>query len=142
MTFAKSGSFYQLRLARGEDISTAVVDFVRRHRIGSGVVTGLGAAEKVVLGYFDLGRKVYRKRRFPGEYEIAGITGNIAWDGKTPVCHLHAVIAGPRMNVYGGHLFEARVTVTCEIAIQSARKRLRRAKDPGTGLKLLKLAGS
>ncbi len=139
MRYARLGAFHQLRLERGEDIPATVVDFIKRQKIKSGIVTGLGAAEKVILGYFDRKYLTYRKRRFPGEYEIASIVGNIAWDGKNPVCHLHAVIADSRMTTHGGHLFAGKVTATCEITILPGQKKLKRATDPATGLKLLQL---
>lgn len=139
MRYAKVGTFYQLRLERGEDVPTEVVEFVRRNRIGSGSITGLGATDRAVLGHFSLKTRKYRRRTFSGEYEIAGITGNIAWDGKTPVCHMHAVISGPGMQAHAGHLFAARVAATCEIAILPFKRRLGRKPDPATGLKLLNL---
>jgi predicted DNA-binding protein with PD1-like motif len=142
MQFARSGSFYQLRLERGEDIPTAVTDFVRRQRIRSGVISGIGAAERVVLGYFDQGSRSYRKRSFPGQYEIAALVGNVGWDGPNPICHMHAVISDARMVTRGGHLFEARVTVTCEVTIVTGTRKLRREPDPATGLKLLLLPES
>ncbi len=139
MTWARVGSFFQLRLEPGEDVVSSVVAFVREHRIGSGLITGLGAAEDVVLGYFDRERREYIKRRFPGEREIASMTGNIAWAGAEPVCHLHAVVAGMGLTARAGHLFEARVTVTCEVNILPGEGRLHRSEDPETGLNLLDL---
>ncbi len=48
MTFVRTGGFYQLRLARGEDIIEALVRFVREHDIKAGFFSGIGAAEDVV----------------------------------------------------------------------------------------------
>jgi predicted DNA-binding protein with PD1-like motif len=139
VTWAKVGSFFQLRLEPGEDVVSSVVAFVREHGIGSGLVTGLGAAEDVVLGYFDRKRREYVKRRFPGECEIASMTGNIAWAGAEPVCHLHAVVAAKGLTARAGHLFEARVAVTCELNILPGEGSLYRSEDPETGLNLLDL---
>lgn len=139
MEAVKTGAYYQLRLERGEDVPAVVAGFVLRHRIRSGIIVGLGAADEVVLGHFGLKTKKYRRRTFTGDYELASIVGNIAWDGKTPVCHMHAVITGPGMQAYGGHLFAATVAATCEISILPGEKRLLRRPDPATGLKLLSL---
>ncbi len=140
MTAAKNGSYWQLRLERGEDIPSALASFVAKHGIKSGVLIGLGAAETIVLGYFHLQSRKYRQRTFAGDYEIASIVGNVAWDGKVPVCHLHAVISGPQMNAYAGHLFSARVAATCEVSLFPGRRKLQRRIDSLTGLKLLQLA--
>lgn len=139
MKYGKPGPFYQLRLDRGEDVPTALAAFVGKLKVGSAIVTGLGAARMVELGYFDARRRVYCRRWFPGDYELASITGNVAWDGREPVCHLHAVISGPRMTTHAGHLFAAEVTATCEFALLPGRQKLRRGVDPVTGLKLLDL---
>ncbi|MEO0080927.1 MAG: PPC domain-containing DNA-binding protein [candidate division WOR-3 bacterium] len=139
MTCVRNGAYWQLRLERGEDVPTEVAGFVLRHQIRSGLITGLGAADMVVLGHFSLRTKKYRKRKLAGEYEIAGILGNIAWDGKVPVCHMHAVVTGPDMKALGGHLFAARVAATCEISILPGARRLGRKLDQTTGLKLLAL---
>ena len=139
MTWAKVGNLYQLRLEPGEDVVSSAVSFVREHGIGSGQITGLGAADNIVLGYFDRKRRKYIRRRFPGECEIASLTGNIAWAGAEPVCHIHAVVAATGLAARAGHLFEAKVTVTCEVSIVAGQGRLQRSEDSKTGLKLLDL---
>jgi len=136
---AKNGPYYQLRLAHGEEIQATLGAFVKAKRLRSGMVVGLGAAEDVELGYFDLKKKVYTKRVFKGDYELASITGNIAWDGDNPICHLHAVITGQKLAAFGGHLFSATVGATCELSILPGTRRLARQLDQLTGLKLLAL---
>ena len=139
MKAVKNGPYYQLRLAHGEEIQATLTGFVRSRRLRSGFVVGLGAAEDVLLGYFDFKKSAYRKRLFRGDYELASVTGNIAWDGNNPICHLHAVITGPKFAAFGGHLFSATVGATCELSIIPGTRRLARQLDQLTGLKLLAL---
>ena len=140
MTWRRAGGFFILRLARGEDIPTEVAGFVRRLKVRSGIVSGIGAASDIELGYFHLHERRYERKRIKAECEVASITGNIAWAGADPVCHLHAVVTDSRMRAWGGHLFAAKVAATCEVCITPGRVSLKRAADPGTGLKLLDLA--
>ena len=142
MRWAKPGSFYQLRLDPGEEVIEVLMDFVRRHRLGSGFFSGLGAADEVELGLYDIKHKTYHRRTFRGDWEIAGLTGNIAWDGRNPVCHAHCLISDTRMGVRGGHLYRARISVTGEITILPGTRRLTRVLDEPTGLKLLRLGRS
>lgn len=142
MTWRNAGGFFILRLARGEDIPTEVTGFVRTHKVRSGVVTGIGAASDIELGYFHLHERRYARKRIKAECEVASITGNVAWAGPDPVCHLHAVVTDSRMRAWGGHLFAARVAATCEVCIVPGRAKLARKPDPGTGLKLLALGRS
>ncbi|MBN2536727.1 DNA-binding protein, partial [candidate division WOR-3 bacterium] len=64
MTYTRAGSFYQVRLHKGEDVVEELKEFVRRRQVGSGVVTGIGAADAVELGLFDPERREYVKRRY------------------------------------------------------------------------------
>ncbi len=139
MMYVRNGSYYQLRLMPGEEILTTLVEFVRRRHIRSGFVTGIGAAENLMLGCFNPKTRTYRKRTFKGDHEVAAVVGNVAWDGRNPVCHIHAVISTPKLATFAGHLFSGRVTVTLEIALVPGTRRLRRSPDPLSGLKLLVL---
>ncbi len=139
MKAVKNGPYYQLRLAHGEEIQATLGAFVKARRLRSGMVVGLGAAENVELGYFDFKKRVYTRRVFRGDYELASVTGNIAWDGKNPICHLHAVITGPKFRAFGGHLFSGIVGATVELSILPGARKLARRPDSLTGLKLLDL---
>jgi predicted DNA-binding protein with PD1-like motif len=135
----RNGPCWLLRLEPGEEIVTALCGFLRRQKVKSGFLTGIGAARDVVLGHFAASTREYRKRTFRGEFEIAALVGNTAWDGKEPICHIHAVIAGPDFRAQAGHLFAGTVTVTCEIALATGTSRVRRVVDAASGLRLLDL---
>lgn len=139
MKAVRNGAYYQLRLMPGEEIVETLSGFIRSRRIKSGFLTGIGAAEDITLGCFDPKTKTYHKRPFKGDHEVATVVGNIAWVGKNPVCHLHAVISTPRLVTYAGHLFSGTVTVTLEVALVPGTRRLGRKPDPRSGLNLLVL---
>jgi len=135
----RNGPYWQLRLMPGEEIMATLVGFVRRQRIKSGFLTGIGAAEDIMLGCFDPKTRAYHKRVFRGDHEVAALVGNVAWVGKDPVCHIHAVISTPRLVTFAGHLFSGTVTVTLEVALVPGTRRLGRKPDPLSGLNLLEL---
>jgi predicted DNA-binding protein with PD1-like motif len=139
VTFTRAVSFYQVRLERGEEVVAALGDFVRRRRVGCGIVTGIGAADSVELGLFDPKKRAYVRNRYRGDWEIVSILGNVAWLDKEPVCHLHCIIADREQQCRGGHLYSAQVSVTCELTVQPGTRRIRREPDPATGLNLLAL---
>jgi predicted DNA-binding protein with PD1-like motif len=142
MRCVKNGPYYQLRLMPGEEVMAELAAFVRRRHLKSGFLFGLGAAEDVVLGCFQPGSRTYRKRTFKGDLEVAALVGNVAWAGKDPVCHVHAVISNSRLATFAGHLFSARVTVTCEVSILPGQRKLVRRLESETGLRLLQLPAS
>jgi predicted DNA-binding protein with PD1-like motif len=121
----------------GEEIVEPLVGFVRSRRIRSGFLTGIGAAEDITLGCFDPKTKSYHRRVFKGDHEVAPLVGNVAWVGKSPVCHIHAVISTPRLATFAGHLFSGAVTVTLEVVLVPGTRRLVRKPDPLSGLNLL-----
>lgn len=139
MKAVRNGTYYQLRLMPGEEIVETLAGFVRSQRIKSGFLTGLGAAEDITLGCFDPKTKTYHKRTFKGDHEVAALIGNVAWVGKEPACHIHAVISPPRLATFAGHLFSGKVTVTLEVALVPGTRRLTRKPDPFSGLNLLAL---
>jgi predicted DNA-binding protein with PD1-like motif len=139
MKAVRNGAYYQLRLMPGEEIVESLVGFVRRRRIKSGFLTGIGAAERVVLGCFDPKTRTYRKRTFKGDNEVAALIGNVGWLGRTPACHIHAVISRPNLTTFAGHLFAGTVTVTLEVTLLPGSRRFTRKPDPLSGLNLLAL---
>jgi predicted DNA-binding protein with PD1-like motif len=139
MTWFKNGPYYQLRLMKGEEVHAVLAAFVKGRRLKSGALIGLGAVEGIELGYYNLHRRQYVRRRFRGEHELAALVGNISSDGKEPVCHVHAVISDKRCVTFSGHLFRAVVAATCEVSILPGARRLVRRVEPDTGLKLLQL---
>ncbi|HTW90159.1 MAG TPA: PPC domain-containing DNA-binding protein [bacterium] len=139
MRAVRNGSYWQLRLMPGEEIIETLAGFVRSRRIRSGFLTGIGAADNITLGCFDPKTRTYHKRLFEGDHEVAAVVGNVAWVGKNPACHIHAVISNPRLTTFAGHLFSGKVTVTLEVTLVPGTRRLVRKPDPLSGLNLLTL---
>jgi predicted DNA-binding protein with PD1-like motif len=139
MKFLKNGPYFLLKLEPGDEIIETLVAFLKKHRVKSGFLTAIGAGEDLVLGCFEPKTKTYHKRTFKGDHEIAALVGNTGWDGRNPICHIHAVISTPRLVTYAGHLFSGRVTVTCEVALVPGNRRISRKVEPFCGLKLLAL---
>lgn len=122
--------------------------FVVAKKIKGAFLFGLGAAKDLTLGYYDLAKKAYLRRFFPGEWEITNLVGNIAWlediapsvhraKAGDPILHIHVVLSSTNFNTVGGHLFSGTVTATCEILVIVLAAKLRRAFDSTTGLNLL-----
>ena len=139
MKAVKNGLYWQLRLMPGEEIVETLAGFVRKQRIKSGFMTAIGAAEDITLGCFNPQTKAYHKRMFIGDHEVAAMVGNVAWVGRNPVCHIHAIISTSRLTTFAGHLFSGTVTVTLEVALLPGIRRLARKPDPISGLNLLAL---
>lgn len=137
MLYEKINGGYFIRLHKGEEIATTICDFARRKRIAGGFVCGIGALEKVTLGYFDRTKGKYLEKKFPGIYELVSLSGNLAYVGGEPFLHAHVVISDRKMVPHAGHLFSGTIAVTGEIYIATAGKKFVRKPDPDIGLNLL-----
>jgi predicted DNA-binding protein with PD1-like motif len=133
----KTSTGYVVRLDPGEEILGTLTGFVIDEEIAGGTITGIGAVKNTTIGYFDLHRKEYSKRRFSDDMELVNLTGNVTWVEGEPFVHAHATISGPDFVAHSGHLFEAEIAVTGEFLLHPTDRRILRAPDERTGLKLI-----
>jgi predicted DNA-binding protein with PD1-like motif len=131
------GERFLLRFDRGEEVITTLLRWAKDRKLDGAFLTGLGAVENPHLGYFDAKKKGYIEKEFQGEFEIASLTGNLAWDGDDPIAHIHVVISGPNFLAFGGHLYSAVVSGTVEIAVNPIDTKLVREYKEELNLKLL-----
>jgi predicted DNA-binding protein with PD1-like motif len=139
MRVLRAGDRYLLRLERGEEVMEALKAFAERERIPGGTLTGLGAVDTAIVGFYHLAERVYRPQKHSGRIEVLSLTGNIAWKDEVPVVHIHISAADETRGAFGGHLMEARVAATMEVSIVPIRERITRALDDEIGLPLLNL---
>lgn len=124
----------------GDEVMSSLKKLATEERIGMASLTGIGAVKDVVLGYLDLNQKEYLKRRLGSDsMELIAMTGNLALLEGGPVAHCHAVVGDREMRVFGGHLFEASVSVTVEIYLRVYEGEVARKFDPAFGANLLVL---
>lgn len=127
-------------IERGEGIVSSLRRLCEEEHIVLGAVSGIGAAEKIELGYYNVGKQEYSTKIMEGEYEISALTGNITTMDDQVYLHLHITIGDKSFASYAGHLVEGYVSGACEIVIHSLDGRIDRYKDTeGTGLNLLEL---
>ena len=128
-------------LERDEKVVANLLQAAAEAGIEGGWVSGLGSLKEIEMGYYDLPRRTYLRRRFEEDMELCGFTGNFAMHGNERVLHAHASVSGPELITFTGHLFEARVAVTAEFLLRDLGVRLERAEVPSVGLKLLQPEG-
>ncbi len=135
MQTGQDGRWLVVKLQRGEDVLPSIEGALEDRGVTSGLVlSGIGALERIELGWFDTKGGVYVRKRFEGSHELLSLQGSVTL-GAEPPLHLHATVAGPSYGAVGGHLFEGRVSVLAEIGIRHLRGlRMTRKKNPATGL--------
>ncbi len=138
MRFLKQAvkNHYLIRLYKGEDIMDSITKFLKFNpEIKSGSITGIGAVEKALIGFYDGER--YRENSFKENLELLSLIGNVA---QNQISHLHGVFGRADGTCIGGHIFSGCiVSFTCEIMILATEPGVERAIDPDTNLNLLNL---
>lgn len=139
MQCRKSGGTLVMRVDRGDELVSAILNACQKENVRFGSVTGLGAVDHAVVGLYHVSEKKYDSNVFDGEMEMTALTGNVTTMNGKPYLHLHASFAKADGQVIGGHLNEAVVSGTGEIFIRTVEGGMDRRVDPVTGLNVFDL---
>src|SRR5208282_762880 len=130
---------YLLVFSTGQHVMNGLLAFAKKHNLVAGHLTGIGAIDDAVIGYFDPQKKAYLRNHEKGQAEVLSVTGNLALYEKEPFFHVHVALGLRDGAARGGHLFEATVRPTVELVLTTYARTVERKIDPETGLPLLDL---
>ena len=137
MDYRRFGDTVIARLDKGEEIHEQLRLIALKEDIKLASVSGLGAVDDVTLGVFVVSEKRYHADRFTGYMEIVSLTGTVnTMDGEY-YAHLHMGVSEVGGRMFGGHLTEARVSVTSELVIRIIDGSVDRKHHPDPGVNLL-----
>ena len=141
MEYRKYGKRYVIRIDRGEEVTAKLQELCEKEDIRLASIEGLGAADHVVVGLYNVEKKEYKKRVFDEEMEITSIIGNITLQGKKVYQHIHITVCNADLQAFGGHLNECRISGTCELFLTVLDGQVGRKYDDVTGLNLFDFSG-
>ena len=128
---------YEVIFYQGDEAFSGLVEFAERYHVTSAHFTAIGALNGAVLGWFDPGRKMYKKIPIDGQHEAIGMSGDIALYQGKPIVHTHMVLGGPDGTTHGGHVLEAYVSPTLEVMVTVDPVTMQKRFDPETDLTLI-----
>ncbi len=131
-----------LVIPRGKEVLKELADYAAAHTLQGAWIQGIGGAERVTIGFYDIASKVYHWRTITEPLEILSLHGNLAWVDEKPVWHIHGTFSGADFQVIGGHVKELVVGLTCELLVVHTAQTFTRAHDDETGLQLLRALAS
>lgn len=140
MDYRIFGNQIVLRIDRGEEVMETLIKLCEKEKIRLGSIVGLGAADYLVMGLYDVEKQQFSEIKLEVPLEITSIIGNITeMDGK-PYLHLHINASDANGHTYGGHLKAVRISGTSEIFVTVVDGYVGREKDTltNTGLNLFK----
>ena len=133
------GDTYAVRLDKGEEIFSSLLSFCEQNNIQAGIVSGIGTADDMVMGVYNLSKKEFCPERFTDFMEISNLSCNIGTMNGQTYLYLHITAAGIDGVAHAGHLQSATVGATAEIFIRKLDGELSRVYDEETGLNIFEV---
>ena len=125
-----------MTLAKGDFINQTFESFAESKGVGCAWLNGIGALENPEIGYYSIKDKKYHRKQFKGEFELTSLIGDITMKDGKPFAHTHITFSDTDYQVYGGHLFDAKITAAGEFLIQIGTEGITREMNHSIGLPL------
>lgn len=139
-SYKQFGNTFVVSIESGQNLTDALLAFVKQNDITGGEITGLGAVSIATLRFFNPTTKLFEDRCFNQQMEIANLTGNISVMDGQPYLHLHITLGTSDFSTISGHLLTAQINGACELFIRKTEATLYRYRDNETGLNLYDLS--
>ncbi|MBP5737038.1 MAG: DNA-binding protein [Acidaminococcaceae bacterium] len=137
MEYRKFADTYVVRIDKGEEIIASLQALCEKENIRLASVSGIGAADRAVIGLYDVGSRQYHKTELEGAMEITSLLGSVTRKDGAVYLHLHINLCDKNMQIFGGHLNECRIGATGEIIVRTIPGQVGRLLDEKvTGLNL------
>ena len=127
---------YYITLDKDEYINQSLLNIANNEEIKSGWINGIGAIYDIEIGYFDIDKKDYVKKKFKGHYELLSLLGNVSIKEGDKFVHTHITFCGTDYKVLGGHLFDAKIAAAGEFIIDASNFKIKRKYNSNIGLHL------
>ena len=124
------------RLAPGQDLLQALEDLCKAKDARLGVIHGIGAVKKAVIGYFDQEAGNYIENRLNEPMEIVALNANISILHDRPFVHAHIALGDRKGRMYGGHLMPGTEIFVFEYELTIGEGLLKRRHDKDLNLNL------
>lgn len=125
---------------KNDEVLPLLLQFAAENSIGGARLSGIGAFQRVRLGYFDRDRRDYQPIEINEQVELLSCVGNLARSNGKAKLHVHVIVGKRDGTAHGGHLLGGSVWPTIEVMVVETPAYLQRTMDETTGLALLDLA--
>jgi predicted DNA-binding protein with PD1-like motif len=131
---------YALIFDKDDEVMAGLKQFAVDNQLLASQFTAIGGFSDVMLGFYEVVTKDYKRIPVNEQVEVLTLTGDITLkpDGDFQV-HAHAVIGMSDGTAKGGHLLSASVFPTLEVILTESPAYLRRQMDAETGIALIRL---
>ncbi|MBR3421630.1 MAG: DUF296 domain-containing protein [Ruminococcus sp.] len=138
MDYRKFGESYYIRLDKGDEIITSLLDICGKESISSATFYGIGGCSSAEIQTFIPESGSFETETVSGMLELVSMTGNIAVNESGRLTHhTHALFSYKQDGAHltsGGHIKSITVLYTAEIELRPVVGGIiRKKKDPITG---------
>lgn len=122
----------------GDDVLAGLRELASTRGWRSAHFSGIGSFSRASLGWYDFGRKQFRRLPRQGTLEVVAFTGNVTLNREgAPIVHVHCAVADEQGALTGGHLLEATVAATLEVFLTEEPQPVRKALDESLGSQVI-----
>lgn len=137
MDYRKMNDILYVRIDKGEEIITELLQLCQRENVRSAVFTGIGGCSHAELQTFIPDKGAFETETLDGMLELISMTGNIVTDNGRLFHHTHAAFSfkeGKEHKMAAGHVKAVTVLYTAEIELRPVTGGvINRKQDPETG---------
>lgn len=138
MEYRKFDNVYVVRIDKDEEILQSIKALAEKESIVLAKVEALGAVNNVTVGVYNTKQKKYYSNSFEGNFEIVSLLGTINTMNNKFYTHIHMSFGNDKGEVFGGHLYSAVVSATCEMIVTLINGKVDREFNEDIGLNLFK----
>lgn len=138
MEYRNYGGTCYVRLDRGDEIVSSILEVCKNERVGSAIFTGIGGCSEARIQTFIPESGEFETRVLSGMLELVSLTGNVSSDDSGQLYHhTHAAFAYKEGNehcISAGHIESIVVLYTAEVELRPVDGGfIGRKYDPETG---------
>lgn len=138
MDYRRFGDAIYIRMDRGDEIISCVLDICRKEGIRSATYSGIGGCGEAQIQTYIPEKNTFEMQTLHGMLELVSLTGNVITDEQGGYYHhTHAVFSyktGDQHSVTAGHMKAIKVSYTAEIELRPIIDGvIRRKYDAETG---------
>ena len=145
MEYRNYNGTYYIRMDRGDEIISGIMEMCRKEGISSGIYSGIGGCSEAEIQIFIAEKGVFETERLEGTLELISLNGDIMCEPDGALWHhTHACFSYMKdgeEHLSAGHMKSITVLYTAEIEFRPVVGGTIGTKfDPETGTKLWNFA--
>ena len=137
MDYRKFKDTIYVRMDRGDEVVSGILNICEKENISSAVFSGIGGCSEAQIQTFNPETGTFDTRTIRGMLELVSLSGDVVSDGRELFSHTHAMFTfkeGGQHCFAGGHIRSITVLYTAEIELRPvAGGTIGRQYDPETG---------